>query len=98
VRTCAASLRATEERLDVLVLNAGLVRIRTPTTQGYEMTFGVTHLGHMLLTLALEPLLVKSAPARVVVVASRAHERTSTPIDFGSLQSPTATFSGWREY
>lgn len=98
VRTCAASLRATEERLDVLVLNAGLVRIRTPTTQGYEMTFGVNHLGHMLLTLALEPLLVKSAPARVVVVASRAHERTSTPIDFGTLQSPTATFSGWREY
>ncbi|MCU0696537.1 MAG: SDR family NAD(P)-dependent oxidoreductase [Myxococcaceae bacterium] len=98
VRACATTLKASEPRLDVLVLNAGLVRVRALTAQGFETTFGVNHLGHMLLTLLLEPLLVNAAPARVVVVASRAHERTNRPIDYETLRRPTATYSGWREY
>jgi NAD(P)-dependent dehydrogenase (short-subunit alcohol dehydrogenase family) len=98
VRACAARLTETETRLDVLVLNAGLVRVRALTAQGFESTFGVNHLGHMLLTLRLEPLLVKAAPSRVVVVASRAHERTRSPIDYETLRRPTSTYTGWREY
>jgi retinol dehydrogenase-12 len=98
VRRCADGLKADHARLDVLVLNAGLVRVRALTAQGYEMTFGVNHLGHMLLTLLLEPLLVRAAPARVVVVASRAHERTRRPIDVTALRRPTASFTGWHEY
>lgn len=98
VRACARKLNETEARLDVLILNAGLVRVRSLTAQGFEATFGVNHLGHMLLTLLLEPLLVKAAPSRVVVVASRAHERTRQPIDSATLRRPTATYTGWREY
>ncbi|MDX2013119.1 MAG: SDR family NAD(P)-dependent oxidoreductase [Myxococcaceae bacterium] len=98
VRECASKLKAAEQRLDVLVLNAGLVRVRTLTAQGFETTFGVNHLGHMLLTLLLEPLLASAAPSRVVVVASRAHERTKQPLDYATLRRPTATYSGWREY
>ncbi|MBL8918172.1 MAG: SDR family oxidoreductase [Myxococcaceae bacterium] len=98
VKACAGTWRATNERLDVLINNAGLVRVRTLTKQGFEMTFGVNHLGHMLFTLLLEPSLVKAAPARVVVVASRAHERTSQPIDFAAVERPLASYTGWPEY
>ena len=98
VKATAKAWLATNERLDVLINNAGLVRIRTLTAQGYEMTFGVNHLGHMLLTLLLEPALVKAAPSRVVTVASRAHERTSQPIDYADLQNPLDSFSGFPEY
>ncbi len=98
VKAAAKAWLATNERLDVLINNAGLVRIRTLTAQGYEMTFGVNHLGHMLLTLLLEPALVKAAPSRVVTVASRAHERTSQPIDYADLQNPLDSFSGFPEY
>ncbi len=62
-------------RLDVLVDNAGLVMAhRTVTTDGFETTFGVNHLGHFYLTSLLLDRLQASAPARVVVVASQAHK------------------------
>lgn len=98
VKACAKGWLATNDRLDVLVNNAGLVRVRELTAQGFEMTFGVNHLGHMLLTLLLEPALVKAAPSRVVVVASRAHERTRQPIDYAAVERPLASFTGWPEY
>lgn len=98
VKAAAKAWLATNERLDVLINNAGLVRIRTLTAQGYEMTFGVNHLGHMLLTLLLEPALMKATPSRVVTVASRAHERTKQPIDYADLQNPLDSFSGFPEY
>lgn len=84
--------------LHVLINNAGLARSRGVTKQGFERTFGVNHLGHFLLTLLLRPLLEASAPARVVVVASRAHAAHRGPIDWAALRRPTSSFIGWREY
>lgn len=98
VRTSALTWLERNDRLDVLVNNAGLVRIRELTAQGFEMTFGVNHLGHLLFTLLLERALVRAAPSRVVNVASRAHERTSRPIDYAALTKPLASFTGWPEY
>jgi NAD(P)-dependent dehydrogenase (short-subunit alcohol dehydrogenase family) len=73
--------------LHVLVANAGLVLgDRRRTCEGFEMTFGVNHLGHFLLTEALLPLLRAGAPARIVVVASEAHRRRGG-LDFDDLQS-----------
>jgi retinol dehydrogenase 12 len=98
VKRCAAAFNATGEPLNVLLLNAGLVRAKGVTKQGFETTFGVNHLGHFLLTLELERALTAGAPSRVVVVASRAHERVRRPLDLADLQRPTRTATGWPEY
>lgn len=97
VKRCAAGFKARNEPLHVLLLNAGLARVKGVTKQGFEMTFGVNHLGHFLLTVELEEVLKKSAPARVVTVASRAHERSSTPLDLNDVKS-SLTGVGWKEY
>lgn len=69
-------------RLDLLVHNAGLwPATRRKTEDGFELTLGVNHLGPFFLTHALQPLLVKSAPARVVVLTSSLHERASFDFD-----------------
>ena len=74
IRTLAAGVLASYDRLDVLVNNAGLATQRWEVTEdGIERTFAVNHLGPFLLTNLLLDLLVKSAPARIVNVASSEH-------------------------
>jgi NAD(P)-dependent dehydrogenase (short-subunit alcohol dehydrogenase family) len=72
----AADLAAQEPRLDALINNAGVMRPPlTRTKQGFELQFGVNHLGCFALTNLLLPELAKTAGARVVVTASIAHRR-----------------------
>jgi hypothetical protein len=74
IRKLASDVLAKYDRLDVLVNNAGLAtRRREVTEDGIERTFAVNHLGPFLLTNLLLDLIVKSAPARVVNVASSEH-------------------------
>lgn len=83
VRRLVAEVRAATPRLDVLVNNAGAYFAkRTITTDGIEATFAVNHLAPFLLTVGLLDLLRASAPARVVVVASVAHERITEAGDW----------------
>jgi NAD(P)-dependent dehydrogenase (short-subunit alcohol dehydrogenase family) len=73
VRALAARLGREEERLDVLVNNAGIAlgdEQRRLSADGHELTFAVNYLSHFLLTALLLPLLERSAPARIVNVAS----------------------------
>jgi NAD(P)-dependent dehydrogenase (short-subunit alcohol dehydrogenase family) len=74
IRTFASEWLAAEDRLDVLLNNAGAILTdRVTTREGFEMTFGANHLGHFLLTDLLLDQLKASAPSRVINVASLAH-------------------------
>jgi NAD(P)-dependent dehydrogenase (short-subunit alcohol dehydrogenase family) len=99
VRRLAADVRAATDRLDVLVSNAGIGsgepdgRERRVSADGYELRFAVNYLAGFLLTTELLPLLRRSAPARVVNVASLGQ----APLDFGDLMLERG-YSGTRAY
>lgn len=64
-------VRKEQDRLDVLINNAGLVsREYEETKDEVEKTFQVNYLSQFLLTHHLLPLLKKSAPSRIVNVSS----------------------------
>ncbi len=82
----AAELAAQEPRLDVLINNAGvMVPPLTRTAQGFELQFGVNHLGTFALTGLLLPKLAENPGSRVVVTASLAHKNGT--IDFADLHA-----------
>ena len=97
VRSCAKAFLALGEPLHVLVNNAGVAGRRGLTRQGFELMFGVNHLGHFALTNALLGCLAGSAPARVVTVSSDAHY-SARGIDFEALRRPARGLTGLREY
>ena len=74
VRGLAADVLARHPRLEVLVNNAGLISPRyAVSAEGHELTVAVNHLAPFLLTNLLLERLRASAPARIVTVASAAH-------------------------
>jgi len=86
VRQLAQDLLSHYTRLDVLINNAGTYeKVRQVTADGVEMTFAVNYLAPFLLTHSLLPLLKKSAPSRIVSVASGAHEDVDR-VDWDNLQ------------
>lgn len=85
VESAARTVKA-EPRLDVLVNNAGvMIPPKTLTEDGFELQFGVNHLGHFALTGHLLDLLAATPGARVVSVSSIAHVRGR--IDFDDPQA-----------
>ena len=98
VRACAQGFLARDEPLHGLINNAGVPGRRGWTTaDGFELAFGVDHLGHFALTLALLDRLAECAPARVVTLASDAHYR-APGIDFGAVQRASRSVTGFPEY
>ncbi|GAB1597692.1 retinol dehydrogenase 14-like [Argonauta hians] len=84
IRKFCAIINNEEPRLDVLVNNAGVFRCPSSCTEdGFEMHFGVNHLGHFLLTTLLLDLLKKSAPSRIVVLSSFLYK--DAQIDFEDI-------------
>ncbi|HEX4465468.1 MAG TPA: oxidoreductase [Solirubrobacterales bacterium] len=74
VQLAAQQILAAHETIDLLVNNAGVMGIpESRTADGFEMQFGVDHLGHFALTARLLPALLKAAAARVITVTSTAH-------------------------
>ncbi len=81
VRTAAGKVPA---ELDVLVNNAGVMMPPLKhTSDGFELQFGVNHLGHFALTGLLLPALLARPAARVVTVSSLTHRGGA--IDFDNL-------------
>ena len=76
VRAFAKEIEARNLPVRVLVCNAGLQMNSGPklTSDGFESTFAVNHLGHFLLVNLLLSRLVANAPARIVIVSSGVHD------------------------
>jgi NAD(P)-dependent dehydrogenase (short-subunit alcohol dehydrogenase family) len=88
IRKLAAEVLERYERIDVLINNAGLILgRRRETREGFEMTFGVNHLGHFLLTSLLQERIIAGTPARIINVASEGHRRAVGGLDFDDLQA-----------
>ena len=85
IREFAAEYRKKEDRLHIMLLNAGvMITPNKKTAEGFEYQFGINHLGHFLLTHLLIDMLKECAPSRVVVVSSLAHIPGS--LDFEDMQ------------
>ncbi|XP_061651327.1 retinol dehydrogenase 14-like [Phyllopteryx taeniolatus] len=86
IRTFCQGIMKEEPRLDVLINNAGVYQCPyTKTEDGFELQFGVNHLGHFLLTHLLLDLMKRSAPSRIVVVSSKLYKHGH--INFDDLNS-----------
>jgi NAD(P)-dependent dehydrogenase (short-subunit alcohol dehydrogenase family) len=97
VKSFADGFAKSHQKLDLLVLNAGvMVPPLSRTKQGFELQFGTNHLGHFALTGRLMPLVLATPGARVVVVSSGVHH--GGRIDFGDLNWETRGYSPWQAY
>lgn len=97
VRSCAQAVLARNQPIHGLINNAGLAGKRGITKDGFEMTWGINHLGHYLFTRLILDRLVQAGSARIINVASIAHYKAKA-IDWGALRKSTRTVTGLREY
>ena len=101
VRECAQAFLKRDIPLDVLIANAGLAGQKGMTKSGFELTFGVNHVGHYLfcrlLVDACRAAVEARGAARIVIVSSRAHYKTDA-IAYDTIHKKTATTTGLPEY
>ncbi|MEM7160712.1 MAG: SDR family oxidoreductase [Myxococcota bacterium] len=88
IHDCAEVMLSRHPKLQLLVNNAGLMLSeRRETSEGFEMTFGVNHLGHFLLTSLLLDRLIECGPSRIVNLSSDAHKGAGKGLEWDDLQS-----------
>ncbi|HUC57538.1 MAG TPA: SDR family oxidoreductase [Streptosporangiaceae bacterium] len=97
VRACAEEFLALGEPLHVLINNGGVAGRHGITADGFELQFGVNHLGHFALTQLLLPRLQENQEARIVSVSSEA-SFWAKGINFGALRHRTRSLIGMHEY
>ena len=96
MKRVAGEIAAAEQRIDVLMNNAGAIFFeRRVTEDGLEMTFALNHMSYFVLAQGLRDRLVASAPSRIINTSSRAHVRGQ--LDFGDLQSAHG-YAGFKAY
>jgi NAD(P)-dependent dehydrogenase (short-subunit alcohol dehydrogenase family) len=100
-RRAANSLAAKQDRLDLLINNAGVMC--TPfgrTADGFETQFGTNHLGHMAWTLPLLDLLSSSSiparPSRIINLSSAGHRFGD--VDFDDPNYERREYDAWGAY
>lgn len=96
VAEAAATVTRSHDRLDLLINNAGLMAIpEQRTAQGFEMQFGVNHLGHFALDAKLIGMVNDTPGSRVVTVSSMGHRPGK--INFDDLNR-NQNYSAWLAY
>jgi len=96
-KAAAASIAAKHPKIDILLNNAGLMAMpERRTVDGYEMQFGVNHLGHWLFTAGLLKSILAADAARVVTVTSTAHH-TGRVVDPDNVNME-GNYSPWGAY
>lgn len=82
VRNAANQLIVQQPKIHILINNAGvMVCPKWQTEDGFEMQFGVNHLGHFLWTLLLLDNIKQSTPARIINLSSVLHSRGDMNFD-----------------
>ncbi|KAF9345582.1 hypothetical protein BGX26_002974 [Mortierella sp. AD094] len=90
-RAAANEFLSRDLPLNILVNNGGIFNKEFDLTEdGYENHFGINHLGHFVFTTTLLERIRESAPARIVILSSLAHEipPSNRAIDFKNLHEP----------
>ena len=97
VRAAAAEISEKHPIVDILINNAGLMALpERRTTDGFEMQFGVNHLGHWVFTSGLLKSLLAAPAARVVTVTSTArHTGRAVDLDNPNLDG---NYGAWKAY
>ncbi|KAK9866173.1 hypothetical protein WJX84_008272 [Apatococcus fuscideae] len=100
VQALAADMNASEPRLDLLILNAGVMACpKSYTKQNFEIQMGTNHLGHALLCqLLLEKMKAQTSPSRIVLLTSLAHEWAPDGIDFEDMHWRKKPYKTWVAY
>jgi NAD(P)-dependent dehydrogenase (short-subunit alcohol dehydrogenase family) len=103
VRSFADAFGQRYERLDVLVLNAGVKAVNYGESKdGFEQQFGVNHLGHFALAALLFPLMRRrekngaEEPARIVSISSISHHGSA--LDFDNLSAKPPAYDAMGAY
>lgn len=96
VKAFAEKFKKQYKKLDLLINNAGLMAIPyRKTVDGFEMQFGVNHLGHFALTALLFELVRKTKGARIVNVSSAAHNLGQIRFEDINWEK---SYNKWRAY
>ena len=97
VRRFAADYVASERPLHILINNAGIMACPLSRVgPGWEAQFGVNHLGHMALALALEPAIDRAERTRIVSLSSIGHARSDVIWDDPNYE--TRDYDKWEAY
>jgi NAD(P)-dependent dehydrogenase (short-subunit alcohol dehydrogenase family) len=95
VRTTAQTLVKDGRKFDAIIANAGVMAPPFGrTTDGFELQFGINHVGHFVLVNAVEPLLVDGG--RLVVLSSQAHR--SADVDLVDPNFDNHPYDAWTAY
>lgn len=87
IKEFAKNVQELYPEIHILINNAGVAYPKNEkhyTQDGFEIHFGVNHLGHFYLTKLLLETLKKSAPSRIIIVTSSLHEKGT--IDLKNLE------------
>jgi retinol dehydrogenase 12 len=97
LRRIGKAIAAAEQRIDVLINNAGaMFGHRQVTEDGLEKTLATNHLSYFVMTRLLSDRLIASAPSRIINTSSRAHFRGT--LDFDNLQYEHDHYEGFPAY